>query len=762
MNIQFSENGKIRSIQTGTFEVPYTDDFGFFVGEEDAVLTPTAHGLEGSCRGVAFRLEYGIRDTHVELDITVTNTTDNDIDEKIGLHMGVDSYMVEYPQWHKPFFPTLLRCEKTHLWGYYMNTAQNALAVATAEGVASFDVGYNQLGQDDYGHRITGTDLVFFQNTVLPARHPEHLKVLKAGQVYRNTLFLIPVEKKADIQPAIARLTGLPMISADKFTLEPGEPLRYTVEGENICRTELTRPDGSVCGGENAVVCEKGIYTLKVFTENGKVGEALFCCREDWDFYLQNAAKEALAKPQIASTHVEGFYGLFSMFLSAKYFEDDYLKAKAYECFHEIMPLMFDFDTCTPIVIPSRIQNVALLLSLLADMYELDPEKNLSYLELGARFGDWLMETQGADGAYRNRNGIFTTSGIHYTCVVYVAKGLLELALAEMNCPDPALRAKGAVHYESVRRAVDELVRNRDNIDTEGELTLEDGMIACSALQIGTFALTLPEEERAPYIQAAEYMLGIHTCLEQQLIPDCRMNGGSLRYWESQYDVMIRANMFNSPHGWSGWTGYAHYYLYLLTGKKEHLIRLMNLLGTCAQLIGFDGTLRWAFCAQPYVRARTLVPDLEQPIEDGYAFVDSKEPNYRGKYELREFCEGYVDMISGWYRPGQQKVMGGYEFCPLFLKDDVTLDVDNQGGCCDNDVHEIFKCIEECVLRKAYIHEDSDGSLLTYGCRAEMADGVLQVKLNENVTEVIYHFCADRKTSLCEEALRGMGTLAVK
>lgn len=761
MIVNFSENGKIASIQAPGFEVPYTDRFGFFMGQTEVILTQDGQGYAGTCRGVDFRMEYMVRDAHLEIGIAVRNTTGEDICEKIGFHMGVDTYMVDYPQWHKPFFPTLLRCEKTHMWGYYMNTAQNALAVAAAEGIASYDIGYNMISEEDYGHRITGTDLVFFQNTPLPPRHPENLKCLKAGQTYRNTLYLIPVEKKQDILPTLARVTGLPMIRSEKFTVEQGEALAFTVDAAGDYRTELHCPDGSVCAAEGFVFREKGVYCLKVHTAEGRIGEALFFCREDWDFYLHNAAKEALAKPQIASTHVEGFYGLFSMFLSMKYFEDDYLNKKAYACFHEIMPLMFDFESCTPIVIPSRIQNTALLLSLLTDIYEADPEKNLHYLQLAAGFGDWIMQTQSEDGAYRNRNGIFGNRSIHYTCVVYVAKGLLELALAEKDCADPALRERYVAHYESVRLAVDELVRNLDNIDTEGELTLEDGMISCSALQIGMFALTLPEEERAPYIKAAEYMLGIHTCLEQQLIPDCRMNGGSLRYWESQYDVMIRANMFNSPHGWTGWTGYAHYYLYRLTGKKEHLIRLMNLLGSGAQLIDFDGNLRWSFCAQPYVRAKTMVPDRTQAVEDGYAFVDSREPNYRGKYEIREFGENYVDMISGWYRPGAQRVMGGYAFCPLYLKDGVTLDVDNQGGCCDNDVHEIFKCIEECVLRKAYIHENEDGSLLTYGCRAKLVDGVLQAELNGNVTEVIYNLRRPCRSPFGPEALTGFGSICL-
>ena len=117
---------------------------------------------------------------------------------------------------------------------------------------------------------------------------------------------------------------------------------------------------------------------------------------------------------------------------------------------------------------------------------------------------------------------------------------MLELALAEKK-----VSASGfSRYYASAKRAVDELVSSLDNIDTEGESTLEDGMISCSALQIGMFALTLPKPEQKPYIEAAERMMRIHTCLEQQLVPDCRCNGASLRYWESQYDVMVMANMW--------------------------------------------------------------------------------------------------------------------------------------------------------------------------------------------------------------------------
>ena len=58
-------------------------------------------------------------------------------------------------------------------------------------------------------------------------------------------------------------------------------------------------------------------------------------------------------------------------------------------------------------------------------------------------------------------------------------------------------------------------------------------------------------------------------------------------------------------------------------------------------------------------------------------------------------------MISGWYKaPGEH---GGF-WLVLGAWPDVLTD---QGGCCDNDVHEIFKCVEEVILTRAYVHEEN-------------------------------------------------------
>ena len=741
MNVAFYGADKIKSIQKDGFTVPFfSERQGFFVETEarteEISLTSCETGFTGNYRDIFFSLRYETAQDYLCLHIGIENRGE-DFCGKIGMHVGVDTYMEKYPLWHDKFFPTLLRCEKTHLWGYYMNTEENALAIATSAPVASYDIVYNY-SEDPLTkekkeglHRIYGTDILFYQNTPLPERHPQDRKILRKGESYRNTVFLIPVEKKCEIKRKLSSVAGIPLVDCEKYTKEQGDLLQVEILCKEKTTAVLSYPDGTVKTALNEPLSSFGRYMLTVTSESGKQCEAVFCVRRPWEHYLACAAKCAMEKPPKASTHTEGFYGLFSSFLYYKHSGDRVYGEKAYAAFEEFMPYMFDMENCVPITIPRRIQNTAGLISLLTDMYEAEPAHKQIYLEKASRFAEVLLRSQDETGAYRNRR-------THYTCVLYIAKSMLELAAAEEKCGIPELEEKAKIHYASAKKAVDELVRNLDNIQTEGEMTLEDGMISCSALQIGMFALTLPEREREPYIRAAEYMMKLHSCLEQQLIPDSRCNCASLRYWEAQYDVMIRVNMLNSPHGWTGWTGYAKYYLYLLTGKKEYLLDLMNLMGSGAQLIDENGELRWAYCSQPYIKGKTFVPDTEQPVKDGYQFVESGEPAYRGKYVMGELCEGYIPMISGWYRVGEQKVVGGYEFCPLIMDGYRDEEADRQGGCCDNDVHEIFKCMEETVLHKAFLHENEDGTFLCYGCKAESENGVLHIQTNADVKTLVY------------------------
>ena len=738
MILETTKNGALCSLAG----VPFTKDrFGFFTergGQKtDVPLMSGGNTFYGALDDLDFSLTYLSRKDHAELSLCIRNRG-NDFDGNVGFHVGVDTCMETYPKWNGKYFPTMLRCEKTHLWGYYMSPEGRTLAIATSAPIASYDLLYNRANDRpdaDVGHRILGTDLFFYRDAPAPDRHPQDRRTMRAGEQFQCTVFLVPAETENEIGKRLSSIAGIPVISAEKYTMEMGETPSVTVYGGRI--TRLVCPDGTVLRETSRPLAQYGLYRLYAEAPSGKTSEACLFVRRDFRHYLHCAAENARAKPPRATTNAESFYGLFSAFLTYKHEKDATLGAWAYAAFDEVMPYMFDVERCVPLVIPHRIQNVSCLISLMTDIYEADPVRGEPYLRRAARFAEVLMRAQDETGAYRNRR-------THYTCVVYIAKSMLELAEAERACGIPALTALADVHYESARRAVDELTRNLDNIGTEGQMTFEDGMISCSALQIAAFALTLPREKRAPYTKAAEYMIRRHACLEQNVVPDCRCHGATLRYWEAQYDVMIRAGMMTSPHGWSAWTGYAKYALYLLTGKREYLQSLMDLLGSCVQLVDENGNLRWAFCSQPYVSGPALVPDTARPVAPGYRFDTAPQTAYRGIYENREFTEQYVNMISDWYRTGDQKVTGGYEFCPLILDGRTDRDADRQGGCCDNDVHEIFKCIEETVLGKAFLHENEDGTFLCYGCTVRADGGELTVTLPEDTSALVCRLQAPR------------------
>ena len=128
---------------------------------------------------------------------------------------------------------------------------------------------------------------------------------------------------------------------------------------------------------------------------------------------------------------------------------------------------------------------------------------------------------------------------------------------------------------------------------------------------------------------------------------------------------------------------------------------------------------------------------------------------------IGEFSEQYIDMISGWYRVGEQKVTGGYEFCGLILDGYTDYEADRQGGCCDNDVHELFKCMEETVLKKAFVHEDEDGSLISIGCRAKAEGECLRVEAADGADTLVYNLKNTYRLNGTEATLQGFGEILV-
>ncbi len=731
----FHENGPIESLRFRGLTVPfssaYPTAFTITEGEEKREIPLLREGmrLSASENGIRFEIKLFSEGDADCMHLSVANLGDAPFSPTVlAVRLGIDSYMAQFPQWNEMFFPTYLRIEKRHFHGYFMSPSRAILGVSSDEPFASYSLSYNKNGVH-LGHRILGTELELFNTHPLPEGYPELPVSLAPGERITRTLRFYPLPALDEYARVTARMASAPILSLPRTALAVGETASIELASDAPATLSVTDPRGNevALDRDNSFpLLLRGEYLITAKDKNGKTARARIIAHAPFRDHLDRARRAAYLAPQKATTHAESYYGFYSAFLAAKHMPNLALDGELLAEFHEVMPLMFDMDRGLPLLIPHRIQNTATALGILTDLYESDPARHRWALAAAGRLAEYLISCQSEDGAYRRDTS-------HYTCVIYIAKSMLELALAERGAGGEFAEA-GERHYASARRAVDDLVEHLDNIGTEGEQTFEDGMISCSALQIGMFALTLPEGERPPYIAAAEYMIAKHACLEARIVPDYRMRGGSLRFWEAQYDVMTFANFMNSPHGWTAWTAYATYYLYLLTGEEQYLADTYNTLGACTALMREDGELAWAFAVDPWIIADCFVPDMTKRVEDAYLHTPNT-PACRERIERKCFGECYLPMISTWYRTGKgQPVTGGYSFCGLIYGPDTPIDyeADAQGGCCDNDVHEIFKCLEETLFDKIFLLEREDGSLAVYGAPASYGeDGLLHIQNKE-------------------------------
>lgn len=642
---------------------------------------------------------------------------------KAGIKLGIDTYMDKYPDWFGKYFPTLMMNEKTHFYGYLQTPSGHTLGIVSPQPVASWSVDYN-LGYQDpaphwfMGHRIESLNLDLMNALPLPQHCPQDLWSLKQGESKTWTIAFVNVNAPDEFEETLHKVADVPMLRMPQTAYQPKETAVFEVLA-SAPKVEVTNDLGvaqqvilkNKSGNVKKVACTlpaAGLYTVKV-TDGDKQAQGVLSAHASWEWTLRHARKGALKYHQKATSHIESWYGFHSSFIAAKYFPEKQLDEALRNRFDYLFGLLHNQEKMEPLYHASRIQNTSGTIGMLVDKYE--AYGDVEDLKKASRLADWLMNTwQRKDGAYVNHNTV-------YTSVIYVAKSMLELTLAERELGKKEAMWKDAAdrHYASAKRAIDQLVASQGDFETEGELTFEDGMISCSALQIGMLALMQPDEkERKHYTEAMLQILDSHDCLAQLRVPDARRRGGTMRYWEAQYDVQMLPNMFNSPHGWSGWRAYATYYAYLLTGEERWLKETYNAMGAFSNLIDYrSGDLRWAFVVDPYLKVKQACSADTHVTADSLSF-GNPHPEL---YDTREFIIGeqYVNMISDWQTINTQ----------------------------DNDVHELFKCIGEAVLTNAFVVERSDGEIVGYNCQVTRQGDKLTVKANEK--QIVNLHCNLRK-----------------
>lgn len=659
-------------------------------------------GNDSTARGIEYTIET-MRSGNTEIiTLNLRNTRHTPYQPlKAGLKLGIDTYMDSYPEWYGKFFPTLAVCEPDHFYGYMQSPEGKVKAVVSADPIASWSLDYN-MGYPDwtqenrwfYGHRIECLNLDMLCRGPLPDHNPLLWK-LEPGERRSWTVKIIDLDAPDSFEEVVYRNTGAPVLAMERTSCSPGDSLeikvwgsapRMTVDGNVI---DLQKVDDSLWRGIYRAT-EPGVKDINV-CDGVRQAHGTVAVRHPWNTTIRLAREAVERYRQKPTSHVESWYGFHTAFDAARIMPEPGIDSVINRRFDMVVDKIFDREKGTPYKFHWRIQNVSSTIGMLADRYL--AFGNPADLDLGERMARYVMDCQREDGAYMNGH-------TDYTSVIYPAKSMLEFADAERV----AGRKKQAARIEaSARRAIDHLAAADGDLETEGQITYEDGMISCSALQLGELALRSKNiKDRRRYTEAMLRLLDGHDCLTQLRVPDGRRRGGTLRFWEAQYDVFMLPNMISSPHGWSAWRAYATYYAYLLTGQERWLRETFDAAAAFAALIDHrTGDLNWAFVVDPYVDAlQVCEPDTRFTADD-----DTYGNPHPELYPNRKIIVGeqYVPMIADW-----QTIVSS-----------------------DNDVHECFKFIAEAVLCNAFVVERPDGSFGTYNCRLVREGDDLRVTADE-------------------------------
>ncbi len=665
-------------------------------------------------------IKYAEENGNLTISLSVRNNSGKIqmIEKEASFRIGINSIMDDPKSYFSIFFPTLLRCEKTHFWGYFQSPNGQVLAIASPDPVASWHIDY--IGN---GHRVATAGLDLLHKLPLPERHPQHLYCLAPEETKEWKLVLLPLSGIDKVPEAIGSVCKVPMINLLRTTASPGETVDFSVfgctdsepavsvfdpSGEKIA-AEIVRRNSGEYGYSLQIPERDGTY--KIIAEKGGLqSEASIYVRKSWSWYLEQAGKEALRVEQKTASHREAWLGFFSAYWSHVYAPDSKKLEETEQRFNAFWEKMVDpktgFFYTNKETWHVRPQNTSWMVGLLVARYA--ATNKVEHLELAANWADYLIDRfQLPNGAYKG-----------YTALTMGSKFIQELMWYEapLAKKDKKWDARYKKHYNSVQAAAKNVLTVKDLGDTEGESTYEDNQAGTAWSLLAMHALTHPSgSDFDHFFKESLAIQKRHECLTQALIPDSRMRGGTLRWWEAQYDVLIKRNMMNSPHGWTMRSQFGALYLYLLTGEEYYLNVAFNAMGACSQAVDHrTGELRWAFVPDPYMKIERFVQDYKEGGE--------------GKYVDEVIGEQWIPMISNWW---------------LVAEDEVPTN-NQRGWACDNDVHEHFRFLAEQFIPNAFVIERADGTIRSWNCSAQQEGGRLIVTPAEEVVTRI-HFNLQQK-----------------
>jgi len=616
--------------------------------------------FEGMRGPIKCTLSYMDDDGKLMILAGLQNTKDREIVPQKGLRLrlGIHHEMSHVSTYYQTFFPTLMRCEKDYYWGYFQNPNGQILVMATQEPVASHTI--HCIGRN---HRISTSSLEPLHRLPLPKRHPQNLTKLGPNESKLWHITLQPANSLDEVSRIVSGFTGGPVFDIKQTVFEPGQ--RVTMIVHHSAPLAIKASDSA--GGE--IQCE-----VKP-TEGGSL--------VNFD------------APKVRGT---------CKLLASSGNKNSEAMADTEAQFEEWFKVMVDpktgwFYTTKP-TWHTRPQNGSWMIGVLVARYAATGREE--HLETASQWADQFLKR------YQKPSG--AVAG--YTAISEAAKFLLQLAWYErfLAKDKPVWKDRYEKHMTAIDKAAAYLYKIQDLSQTEGQPTYEDTQVGSSFCLLALHAQLFPpsSDKRDQFLAASETIRRRHACLRQSIIPDSRMRGGTLRFWEAQYDVLMKPNMMSSPHAWTMRSVWGTMNLYLLTGNERYLTEVTDAIGSCVQAIHpKSGKIRWAFVPDPYIEASVFVENPDKPGT--------------GIRKGQIIGEQWIPMISDWWQPPKGVVAG----------------VRGQGWSCDNDVHEHFRVLAEMFIPNAFVLERKDGSIKTWNCKVtKEGDALVVTPSEECVTRI--------------------------
>jgi len=400
--------------------VPFrTDEYGksFYIEDDNGfLLIPYKEGNYKE-NSIEFSVSEKTEEDILKISLSIKSGSPIKL-KRLGMRLGIDTYMDKYPDWNDKYFPSALRCEKQGFWSCFMSPLGKILSVCSPSKIVSWRNEYSDCDFDIVGHRIYTSSIEFINTYPQPERHPISSDILNEEPI-NIELYFKECDSEEEMYSFIEKYANIKVPQLNKFTLELGENLYIGGEKYNDKLKE-------------------GINTVSY----GNLAETSVFVRKSWFYYLDCARKSAEICQQKPGTHCESWYGYFSRVLYASVIKsNEYTKSLCDEFdafFEELTEKQNGKIGMREETLPERLQNTSAMLSLLPDFYELT--NNIEYLDKANDLAKCLIDLQDEDGSYRNK-------GTHYTCVIYPAKSMLELALAERTA---GMTDRYNIHFKSL------------------------------------------------------------------------------------------------------------------------------------------------------------------------------------------------------------------------------------------------------------------------------------------------------------------------